>query len=63
MVRKRQDIYWYQDDVNLITDALVGPFNFNKGYLIDDLQWQNLQQAASKQGIDTQDIHQVSPLR
>ena len=63
LLQARTNLYWYQDDVNLVTDALVGPFNFKKGYLVDAAQWEELQQEASKHGIDTQEINRIVPLR
>jgi hypothetical protein len=57
---------WYQREVDLFRQRLVGPFNFSTingvpDRISDDI-WTSLQEQAQLKGIDTSDINMISPL-
>ena len=54
---------WYELDINLAEDGLVGPFNFDSNYRINEKVWTLLKEEAELQDVDTDDLEQIIPLQ
>ena len=63
---KRSGYGWYQKEVNLGTDAIIGPFDFvtirNEHHRISLATWSNLRRQANSTEVDLLDLDRVSPL-
>jgi hypothetical protein len=63
VINKRPDQYaWYQHDVNIAENALVGPFDFAKEHTIPNEAWDRLQEKAAEQKVDVSSAFERLPI-
>ena len=60
-MEKNPNLRWYQKGVNLLEDAVAGPFDFDPGYKVPPRQFKELVRVSSKKDIDASDVYAVVP--
>jgi hypothetical protein len=57
---------WYQDDINIAEDKIVGPFDFEQidrtPHRIPERHWNSLIKESLHNNIDVTDVNKVTPL-
>ena len=53
---------WYELQINLAEDGIIGPFDFEPNHRIGDIIWSNLTTEAELHDIDTSDLDKIIPL-
>jgi hypothetical protein len=57
MLKRQPHRYaWYQKEVNIIEDAVSGPFDFEKGFTVPDKTWNEVRERASQHKINVANI-------
>jgi hypothetical protein len=68
-VRNREDRHGYHLPINLLENAIVGPFDFvtrngdKQRYYVPDAAWNVLRERAAEFNVGTDDLDQVYPLK